>query len=128
VDDRGYTIAVDETLVLEYTIDVDVPAEARELRNEVQVVIEGRDKVFGDRESFLPWGYSAEIEFEGVVDGLDPLVVTADEGTTYTVLTDATTEIEGELVVAGRVKIEGWLDSDDTVLAREIEAEEEDDD
>jgi len=126
VDEMGYTIAAGDSLTLTYEIPGDVPAEARELRNVVEVVIEGRDKVFRDIVSFMPWGYMPEIEFEGVVDSLDPLTITTGDGDTYVVLIDADTNMEGELVVGGPVRVEGVLQSDATVLASEIEGPEED--
>jgi hypothetical protein len=125
VDDTGYTIAPDDSLTLEYEIPCDVPDAARELRDEVKVEIDGRDKVFREIESFAPWGYAREIEFEGTVDSLDPLTVTTEEGETYTVVTNDDTEIEGELVPGGEVEVEGVLQPDGTVLATAIEGQEE---
>ena len=124
-DDTGYTIAAGDTLTLEFEIPCDVPDEARELRIEARVEIDGRDKVFRDTESFAPWGYVREIELEGTIGSLDPLTVTTDEGDTYIVVTNDDTEIEGELAPGGEVEVEGVLRPDGTVLAFEIEGEEE---
>ena len=127
VDDAGYAIAAGDTLPLEYEIPCDVPEEARELRYVVEVVIDGRDKAFRDTESFAPWGYASEIEFEGTIDSLDPLTITSDEGVTYEVVVDDETEVEGELVAGGEVEVEGVLRPDGTVLAFEIEGGDADD-
>lgn len=127
-DDTGHTIAPDDSLTLEYEIPCDVPDEARELRIEARVEIDGRDKVFRDTESFAPWGYTREIELEGTIDSLDPLTVTTEEGDTYTVVTNDDTETEGELAPGGEVEVEGVLRPDGTVLAFKIEAEDEEED
>ena len=66
-----------------------------------------------------------EIELEGTIGSLDPLTVTTDEGDTYIVVTNDDTEIEGELAPGGEVEVEGVLRPDGTVLAFEIEGEEE---
>jgi len=60
-----------------------------------------------------------EIEFEGTISTLDPLVI-GD----YTVVVDENTEIEGELAVDLAAKVEGLLQEDGSVLALEIEVEE----
>ncbi|NLE95860.1 MAG: DUF4382 domain-containing protein [Dehalococcoidia bacterium] len=129
IDEETHVIAAGESVTLEYEIPCDVPAEARELRNKVEVQIDGRDKVFRDIVSFDPYGYMPEIEFEGEVVGADPLTVLSDEGSTYTVLIDDNTEIEGRIVEGEYLKVEGLLHPDGTtVTALEIEGTEDEDD
>ena len=59
-----------------------------------------------------------EIEFEGTITQLDPLVIAG-----YTVILDGA-DIEGELEEGRNAKVEGLLQDDGTVLALEIEVEE----
>ena len=125
VDETGYVVVVGDTLTLTYEIPCEVPEEARELRNKVDVEIEGRDKLFHDIWSFLPWNYMPEIEFEGVVDSeLPSLVITTKEGDTYEVVTGSNTEIEGVPTLGESAKVEGVLQPDGTVLASKIEGTE----
>jgi hypothetical protein len=125
VDETGYLVVVDGTLNLTFEIPCEVPEDARELRNVVEVEIDGRDKVFHDIVSFAPFNYMPEIEFEGIVDSIDPdLVITTGEGDTYTVVTDADTQIEGEPTPGDPAKVEGVLQPDGTVLASKIEGTE----
>ena len=60
----------------------------------------------------------AEIEFEGEITSLDPLVIAG-----YTVVLDGA-DIKGELDVGRSAEVEGLLQGDGTVLALEIEVEE----
>ena len=102
---------------------VEVPEEAREVRNVAEVTIDGRDKTFSDTESLAPRGYTREIEFEGIIDTLDPLTITDDEGNTFTVIVDDETEVDGDLVAGTEVEVEGVLRPDGNVLAFQIEIE-----
>ncbi|MEK7281067.1 MAG: DUF5666 domain-containing protein, partial [Chloroflexota bacterium] len=61
-----------------------------------------------------------EVEFEGQVTSLTPLVIGGK-----TVIKDANTKVEGQLAVGASAEVKGSLQTDGTILAREIEVEEE---
>ena len=61
------------------------------------------------------------MEFKGTVSQVLPTLVIAG----YTIISDGTTILKGNLIAGVSAEVEGTLQADGTVLARKIEVEDE---
>jgi len=122
IEFKGTIESLDPLVVGNYTVVIDENTDIKgELMAGLTAKVEG---ILQEDESVLAFKIEVEeveneIEFEGTIESLDPLVVG-----NYTVVIDENTDIEGELMAGLTAKVEGILQEDESVLASYIEVEE----
>jgi len=122
IEFKGTIQSLDPLVVGNYTVVIDNKTDIEGelmagLTAKVEGVLQGDGSVLASEIEVEE--VENEIEFEGTITSLDPLVVG-----NYTVVVDNKTDIEGELMSGLTAKVEGVLQGDGSVLASEIEVEE----